>query len=154
AAARTYFNKTLDELSLAQMALLAGLPKAPSRYSPFNNPDLARQRRAYVLARLRDTGVIDQQAYKHALDSPVKIRRGSVDDDDRFEADYLAEMARQYMLAHYGEKAYTAGYNVYLTIDSKRQRAARHALRQNLLAYDARHQWRGAQVQLNSKVLT
>lgn len=152
AAAAIYYDKKIGELTLAQAAMLAGLPKAPTTYSPLNNPELARERRGYVLHRMLATGKIDRAAYERAMAKPVTTV--THDTDERFQAgDYVAEMVRQKMLARYGESAYTEGFRVYTTVTSERQRAALRALRNDLLAYDARHAWRGAQASVSAEVL-
>jgi len=142
AAAEVYFGKTLDQLTLPEMAMLAGLPKAPSRDNPFSNPEAARVRRAYVLRRMRKLGFIDQAAYDAALADPLPETRPA----DRYnvQAPYVAEMVRQYMYQTYAENSYAAGYNVYTTIRAKDQEAADKALRHGLSAYDRRHGYRGA----------
>ncbi len=151
AAAQIYYQKPLDELNLAQVAMIAGLPKAPSRYSPMVNPELAIGRRSYVLRRMLETGAIDSQAFERAMAAPVTASAPVA--DERFEADYVAELVRQDMIALYGEEAYTRGFEVITTLDSERQRAANRALRRALLAYDARHAWRGAETALDDSVL-
>src|SRR5699024_5730574 len=152
AAAKVYYDEPLSELTLAQAAMIAGLPKAPTTYSPLNNPQQALLRRGYVLQRMLDTGKIDQADYERATAQPLTAT-DHVRFADRFKADYGAEMARREMLERYGEDAYSAGYRVYTTIDSKRQRAAMRAVRHGLVAYDARHDWRGAQTTLADDVL-
>lgn len=153
AAAKIYYDKKVSELTLSQAAMIAGLPKAPTTYSPLNNPDLARQRRAYVLRRMRETGKIGQAAYERAMAKPITAEAHS-SGGERFKADYVAEMAREKMYTRYGEKAYTEGYRVYTTITSDRQRAAMAAVRHGLVAYDARHSWRGAQNSLSDEILS
>lgn len=154
AAAKIYYDEKLSELTLAQAAMIAGLPKAPTTYSPLNHPELARQRRAYVLGRMLEIGKISQGAYKQAMAQPVIAapQPGSAK-DERVEADYVAEMVREKMIARYGEKAYTEGYKVYTTITSDRQHAAMTAVRHGLVAYDGRHEWRGARTSLAPEVL-
>lgn len=152
AAAKIYYAETVDELTLAQAAMLAGLPKAPSAYSPRSYPQQARRRRGYVLARMLKTNKIDQAAYDKAVEQPVETVARSA--RPRFTAgDYVAEMARQQMIKRYGDQAYTKGFRVYTTVNSERQRAALKAVRDDLLAYDARHKWRGSQATLSDAVL-
>ncbi len=141
AAAQVYFGKTLDQLTLPEMAMLAGLPKAPSRDNPFNNAKAARIRRAYVLLRMFKLGFIDQADYQAALASPLPQTPPA----DRYavQAPYVAEMVRQYMYQTYAEKSYAEGYNVYTTIVAKDQEAADKALRRGLMTYDRRHGYRG-----------
>src|SRR5699024_9940263 len=151
-AAKIYYDKSVGELTLAQAAMIAGLPKAPSAYSPRSHPERANSRRGYVLSRMLNTGKIDHDDYERALAQPVATVTHSV--HPRFTSgDYVAEMARRQMLERYGDKAYTSGFRVYTTVDSERQRSALKALRDDLLAYDARHGWRGAEVTLTDDVL-
>ncbi|MGH8529352.1 MAG: penicillin-binding protein 1A [Nevskiales bacterium] len=141
AAARLYFGKTVEELSLAQMALLAGLPKAPSRDNPITAPERALERRNYVLRRMRELDMIDEPQYEAALAEPLTTR-AEIKKELQLEADYVAEMVRAEMVSRYGELAYTSGYRVTTTVQSGRQEAANQALRRGLLAYDQRHGWR------------
>jgi len=142
AAAEVYFGKSLDQLSIAEMATIAGIPSAPSSVNPVANPERARSRRAYVLGRMLALGYITPAEHDHADASPVESRRHGL----LIEADApdIAEMVRADMLAKYGDSAYTAGYKVYTTIDSRLERFAAIALRTGLLQYDRRHGWRGA----------
>ncbi|HLQ84556.1 MAG TPA: PBP1A family penicillin-binding protein [Salinisphaeraceae bacterium] len=153
AAAKVYYDKEVDELTLAQAATIAGLPKAPSLDNPRHDPERARSRRAYVLGRMLHNELIDQAAYEQAMAQPiVTAERGA---SERFRgADYIAEMVRREMIERYGDEVYSQGYRVYTTINIGRQSAAVHALRDNLLAYDARHGWRGAQKTLPEEVLS
>ncbi|KEZ79255.1 penicillin-binding protein 1A [Salinisphaera hydrothermalis] len=154
AAAQVYYNKPLDKLDLAQRAMLAGLPKAPSAFNPIVNPTRAKQRRDYVLRRMHALGFIDDAAWKQARNAPITAGEGSDQKNPaRYEARYIAEMVRQDMVARYGDKAYTGGYSVVTTIRSKRQREADHALRKDLLAYDARHGWHGPEKTLDSSTM-
>jgi len=141
AAAQIYFGKNLNELALPEMALLAGLPKAPSRYNPLANPDNALERRAYVLRRMLKLGVIDETAFTESMNAPLGASRHAL----RYNVDapYVAEMVRQIMVEKYTESSYADGYHVYTTIRVKDQQAADAALRKALLAYDRRHGWRG-----------
>ncbi len=141
AAAQIYFGKNLNELALPEMALLAGLPKAPSRYSPLANPLSALERRAYVLRRMLKLGIIDEAAFTDSMNAPLGTSRHAL----RFSVDapYVAEMVRQVMVERYTESSYADGYHVYTTIRAKDQQAADAALRKALLAYDRRHGWRG-----------
>ncbi|MHB1951958.1 MAG: penicillin-binding protein 1A [Acidiferrobacteraceae bacterium] len=141
AAAETYYGKPLKDLDLAQMAMLAGLPRAPSADNPINSPTNARRRRAYVLGRMRALGFITQAQYTQANTAPVRTRLHGV----RFavQAPYVAEMVREYMLAHYNTKSYADGFRVYTTISARDQAAADRALEDGLLAYDWRHGYRG-----------
>ncbi len=143
AAAEVYYGKHLHELNLAQMAMIAGLPKAPSRFNPIVNPTRALQRRDYVLNRMAKLGYISEDKLAKALKQPVTAElHGSQTDVD---APYIAEMVRSEMVQRYGDQAYTEGYRVYTTIDKKSQLAADAALRQTLIEYDRRHGYRGAE---------
>ena len=141
AAAQIYFGKNLNDLGLAEMALLAGLPKAPSRYNPLVNPDSALERRAYVLRRMLKLGYINEATFTEAMNAPLGASRHAL----RFNVDapYVAEQVRQFMVDKYSEASYADGYHVYTTIRAKDQQAADAALRKSLLAYDRRHGWRG-----------
>jgi penicillin-binding protein 1A len=142
AAAEVYFGKTLDELSLGEMATLAGIPTAPSVVNPVASAEAARVRRTHVLGRMRELNYITQAEYDSANGSPMESRlHGPTIEVD---APYVAEMVRNDMQAKYGDSIYTAGYRVYTTIDSRLQRDATIALRTGLLQYDRRHGWRGA----------
>ncbi|HET7312913.1 MAG TPA: penicillin-binding protein 1A [Salinisphaera sp.] len=154
AAAEAYYNKPLDELTLAQQAMLAGLPKAPSAFNPIANPTRAKQRRDYVLRRMHVLDYINDAEYKRARNAPVTAGENSGQKNPvRYDARYVAEMVRQDMIARYGDKAYTGGYSVVTTIRSQRQEAADHALRKDLLAYDARHAWHGPEKTLDSSTV-
>jgi len=139
AAAQVYYGKPLKDLSLAQTATLAGLPKAPSRFNPVVNPERARERRGYVLHRMLELGDITQPQYEDAMAETdyASVHAQAIE----VEAPYVAEMARSEMLARYGNEAYTAGFEVYTTIDGKLQEDANNALRTALLEYDRRHGW-------------
>lgn len=141
AAAEVYFGKQVAELSLAEMALIAGLPRAPSLDNPVTSPQRARQRRAYVLRRMVETGVIDREAMEAASAEPVvsRIHGAQV----RLRAPWIAEIARQELLDRYGPEAYTAGYSVVTTVDSRLQPLAQQAVRMGLESYDLRHGYRG-----------
>ncbi|MGC1520455.1 MAG: penicillin-binding protein 1A [Steroidobacteraceae bacterium] len=142
AAAEVYFGKTLDQLTVAEMATLAGIPTAPSVVNPVANAEAARTRRAHVLGRMLELNYITQAEYDEAKLSPMESRlHGS---SVEAEAPYVAEMVRNEMQAKYGDGVYTAGYKVYTTIDSRLQAAATVALRTGLLEYDRRHGYRGA----------
>ncbi len=142
AAAHAYYGRDINELDLAQMAMIAGLPKAPSSLNPLNHPKRALERRSYVLSRMLEVGYIDNAAYQRANRAPITAKRQHARGD--IEAPYIAEQARQVMVRRYGkEKAYTRGLNVYTSVVSDSQRAAINALRDNLHAYDERHGWRG-----------
>ena len=142
AAAEVYYGKTLDQMTLAEMAMIAGLPKAPSASNPIANPERALQRRNYVLSRMLEVGFIDKQEYQLAVAEPVTARYHSRDIE--VYAPYIAEMVRTDLIDEYGDALYTDGIKVYTTINSVHQRAATKALQDALLAYDRRHGYRGA----------
>ena len=142
AAAQIYFGSNLDKLTLPEMAMLAGLPKAPSRDNPLTNPTSAVERRNYVLRHMHELGYIDAAMLDKALAAPLTASKHALKFD--MEAPYVGEMVRQYMYQTYDEKTYAEGFHVYTTIDSKHQRAANAALRRGILEYDRRHGYRGA----------
>ncbi|WP_446831966.1 penicillin-binding protein 1A [Candidatus Foliamicus sp.] len=141
AAAQVYFGKSLQELSIAESATLAGLPKAPSAINPVRNPARATNRRAYVLRRLKELGFINEAQRQIALNTPME----STLHGPRREvsAPWVLEMVREEMLRRYGLDAYTGGFRVSTTIDSRMQAAAERALRRGLRDYDRRHGYRG-----------
>ena len=141
AAAQIYYGKTLAELSTAQLAMLAGLPKAPSRFNPVANPARARLRQQYVLRRMRELGMISPQQFAQAEKEPPAVRAGLSEFVVR--ADFLAEMVRAQMFERFGEEAYTRGIRVYTTLHAEHQRAAYEAVRKGVLEYDRRHGYRG-----------
>jgi penicillin-binding protein 1A len=141
AAARVYYGQGIGELSLARMAMIAALPKAPSRVNPVNNPVAAVERRNYILGRMRQLGYIDTPAYEAAVAEPDGARLHKVQAE--ISASYVAEMVRHEMVQRYGPSAYTSGFEVITTIDAGRQEAANRALRMGLLDYSRRHGYRG-----------
>jgi penicillin-binding protein 1A len=149
AAAEVYYGLSIDQLSLAQVAMIAGLPKAPSANNPVSNPERALQRRNYILGRMYVLGFIDSAQYQQALSEPddASLHTAAIG----LQAPYVAEMVRAYMVEHYGDDAYHAGYSVTTTLDSGRQRAATAALRGDLLDYDRRHGYRGAEAHVDLK---
>lgn len=142
AAAQIYFGKNLDQLSIAEIAMLAGLPKAPSAFNPVVNPARAKIRQSYVLRRMQELGFIDAQQQEAAQLEPLNTKRGGYQ-DFAVKADYLAEMVRQAMYERYQDAAYTQGFKVYTTIRMPDQAAAYQALRKGVLDYDQRHAYRG-----------
>jgi len=142
AAAEVYFGKSLDQLSIAELATLAGIPTAPSAVNPIANPEAAKVRRAHVLGRMLELHYITPAEYEAAKNSPMESRLHGPSIE--VDAPYVAEMVRNEMLAKYGDSIYTAGYRVFTTIDSRLEAAATVALRTGLLEYDRRHGWRGA----------
>lgn len=151
-AAQMYYGKTLDHLSTAEMAMLAGLPKAPSSYNPVANPRRAKLRQQYVLRRMRELKFINDQQLQAAMQEPLEVHRGQ--QGFNTNALYVAEMVRQYMYDKYKEEAYTKGFRVYTTLDSQHQAAAYDAVRKGMLDYDRRHGYRGPEgfVELNGDV--
>lgn len=147
AAAETYYGKQLDDLSLAQMAMIAGLPKAPSRYNPIVNEPRAMIRRNYILQRMAELGFISQAEFQVAVKEPNTASVHKTDIETY--APYLAEMVRASIVEKYQEKAYTQGYDVYTTLDSQAQIYATDALRKTLEDYDRRHGYRGAEDHIN-----
>jgi len=145
-AALVYYGKDLEELSLAQYAMIAGLPKAPSTFNPLVNPQRAVARRNWILQRMHSLGYIDRAELREAQAAPIEARYHSAPIE--LEAPYVAEMVRRQMIRRYGLKAYTAGYRVFTTVEEQPQRAARAALVDGLVAYDWRHGWRGAERRL------
>jgi penicillin-binding protein 1A len=146
AAAQTYFGKTLSELSLAEAAMLAGLPKGPSIYNPIVNPTAAKRRQRYVLRRMLDIGYIDESAYQQALEEPIKTvdwRAARDAGAGPVHAEYVAEIARQIAVGRFGEQATRRGLRVITTITRAEQEAAYEALRRGLMEYDRRHGYRG-----------
>lgn len=141
AAAHAYYGKDVNALTVAECAMIASLPKAPSRINPINNPGRALERRNYVLGRMHELGIIDTARYRAAVRSEDYAfpHEPSVE----VEAPYAAEMARTRVLEILGEDAYTGGYRVITTFDSRLQKAATEAVRHGLVAYDRRHGYRG-----------
>ena len=141
AAAEVYFGKSLAELSVAEAATIAAIPKAPSQLNPVSGPARALQRRGYVLSRMRDLDFIDEQQYQAALATPLESKLYGANTE--IEAPYVTEMVRAEMVSRFGEAAYTDGYSVVTTVDSRLQRAANTALATALYEYDRRHGFRG-----------
>jgi penicillin-binding protein 1A len=141
AAAQVYYGKDLNELTLAQMAIIAGLPKAPSNINPITNPEAARERRKHVLDRMLQQDYITQEQHEEAVNAPITASYHVPEVEVR--APYLAEMVRQKLYEQLGEDAYTMGIKVYTTVHSKLQTAANDALENGLLSYDRRHGYRG-----------
>lgn len=148
-AAQTYYGKSLHNLTVDEIAMLAGLPKAPSSYNPVVNPDRARLRQLYVLRRMLELGFITTMQYDMAREAPIRL--ASKTEDFSVPAQYIAEMVRQAVVERYEDEAYTRGFRVYTTIHSKHQQAAFDALRSGLLKYDRRHRYRGPEGFLDSR---
>ena len=143
AAAQVYYGKSINNLSLAQMAMIAGLPKAPSRYNPLANPERSLERRDWILRRMLTLNMITESEYQTAVNTPVSAVFHGLPIE--LEAPYVAEMVRQEAIERFGTAAYTDGYRIYTTIDSKQQQAANDAIDRGLQAYDERHGYRGAE---------
>nr|WP_216610223.1 PBP1A family penicillin-binding protein [Vibrio coralliilyticus] len=143
AAAQTYFGKDLQNLTLSEIATLAGMPKAPSTMNPIYSLQRATSRRNVVLKRMLDEKYITEDEYQQARAEEIMSRYHGAEIE--LSAPYVAELARAWMVARYGEEAYSSGMNVYTTVDSKLQSAANEAAINNLLAYDERHGYRGAE---------
>ena len=142
AAAQVYYGKNLNELTLSEIATIAGLPKAPSNYNPIRRPEKAKERRNVVLGRMLTVGAIDKATYEDAIAQPITAKHHGA--KITAYAPYVAEDVRKDMVEKYGlEKAYTEGFNVYTTIDSKSQKAAQKAVKDNIHSYDERHGYRG-----------
>jgi penicillin-binding protein 1A len=145
AASQVYYGQSIGELSLAQHAMLAGIPKAPSRNNPVSGPEAGKARRNWILGRMRDLGFIDTQSHAQAVQAPVSASLHGA--QVSFYAPYVAEMARRRMLSRYGIGAYTAGYRVFTTIDARLQRVAQQAVIDGIRTYDRRHGYRGPEQQ-------
>ena len=141
AASEAYFGKPLKSVSIAEAAMLAGLPKAPSAYNPISNPKRARARQLYIIERMQENGFITAQEAAAAKVEEIKIRSGQ--DNTRVHAEYVAEMVRQLIFSQYGNEAYTRGLNVYTTLNAANQDAAYAALRRGIMDYERRQQYRG-----------
>ena len=141
AASQIYYGKALGQLSLAETAMLAGLPKAPSLYNPVSNPSRAKVRQQYVLRRMNELGYIDATQYEDAFKAPLRTRREVT--EYAVHAEFAAEMVRQALAEHYPEDVYTRGFRVYTTIRKADQEAAYLALRAGVLEYDRRQGYRG-----------
>ena len=141
AASRVYFNKSLDDLDLAEAATLAGVLPAPSRYNPVTSSKNATVRRGYVLGRMEDLGYISQDEYDIAMATPMESRLYGAAIE--LSAPYVAEMVRRDMLNRYGIDTYTAGFQVVTTLDSRLQKAANYSLRNGLLEFSRRRGYRG-----------
>lgn len=141
AAAQVYYGKSINELNLAQIAMIAGLPKAPSRYNPINDPKRALIRRDWILGRMKDLGYVTPEDYYEAVSQPVTASYHGAKIE--LDAPYIAEMVRQQMFEQYGQDAYTEGFKVYTTVSSDLQNAANLSVANGLMAYNERHGYRG-----------
>ena len=143
AAAQIYYGKPISEITVAEAAMLAGLPKAPSAFNPVVNPKRARLRQQYVLRRMRELGFISAEAHEEALKQPLVIKREA--NEFAVHAEFVAEMARQMAADRFPEDVYSRGLRVYTTILKSDQEAALASLRKGVLDYDRRHGYRGAE---------
>ncbi|MGB5079450.1 MAG: penicillin-binding protein 1A [Burkholderiales bacterium] len=141
-ASQVYFGKTLTQLNTAEIAMLAGLPKAPSSFNPVINPKRAKQRQLYVLRRMRDLALLDDAQYQEAQAEPIIVKPESINEYE-IHAEFVAEMVRQTLFERYPDEVYSRGFRVYTTVTRADQQAAYEALRQGLIAYDRRHGYRG-----------
>lgn len=152
AAAQVYYGKAINQLNLAQLAMIAGLPKAPSSLNPITNPDAALARRNHVLARMLTENYITQEEYRDAVNTPLSAKYH--DRTIEVHAAYVAEMIRQNLLQQFGKAAYTRGFQVYTTLDAKKQNAAHRAIQKHLIAYDKRHGYRGPMKHIDLSLIT
>ena len=141
AAANVYYGKEINELSLPELAMIAGLPKAPSKYNPLASPARALERRNWILSRMRQLDYIDEATYKDSVQAPITAAHHRLDPE--VNASYLAEMVRKEMLDRFGMGAYTEGYTVITTVTAPKQAAANRAVYFGLQEYDQRHGYRG-----------
>jgi penicillin-binding protein 1A len=141
AASDAYFGKPLKDVTIAQAAMLAGLPKAPSAYNPIVNPARARVRQQYIIERMLDNGFITEAQADAAKIDDIKLKTGP--DSNRVHAEYVAETVRQLIFSQYGESAYTRGLNVYTTLRGAEQQAAYRALRKGIMDFERRQAYRG-----------
>lgn len=149
AAAMVYFGKPLKELNLAELAMIAGLPQAPSTQNPIANPSAAKKRRDHVLERLLEEHYINDEQYQNAINQPITAKyHGS---PIQVHAPYVAEMIRQSLYDNFGPDAYTKGYKVYTTVDSHLQNTANTVVANNLVAYDHRHGYRGPVAKISAE---
>ncbi len=146
AAAQVYYGRPISELSVAQLAMIAGLPKAPSAFNPLVNPARSKERRDWILGRMYRLRSLDESSYRQALAEPETARYHGATPE--LDASYIAEMARAEMVGRFGSAAYTDGFRVYTTVSSERQIAANNALNSGLIDYDQRHGYRGPEANL------
>ena len=151
AAAQVYYGKSIRDVSLAQMAMIAGLPKAPSRFNPLANPARAKERRDWILGRMYKLGKIDLASYEAALTEPLNASYHVPTPE--VNAPYIAEMARAEMVGRYGSEAYTEGFRVTTTVPSDMQEMANKAVLDGLSAYGERHGYRGPEARFPGKTL-
>jgi penicillin-binding protein 1A len=151
AAANIYYGKSINELTLPQLAMIAGIPKAPTAYNPINNPERAIQRRNYVLSRMYELNKIDQVTYETAITAPVSAQVYKVQAE--LEANYVAELVRAEMLERFPDNAYTHGYQVITSIEAVKQQAANQALQAGLLNFDQAHGLRNVWATLETRYI-
>ncbi|CZL53043.1 penicillin-binding protein 1A [Legionella pneumophila] len=149
AAAMVYFGKSLKDLNLAELAMIAGLPQAPSTQNPIANPLAAKKRRDHVLERLLEEHYINEEQYQNAVNQPITAKYHGT--NIKVKAPYVAEMIRQSLYDNFGPEAYTKGYKVYTTIDGKLQNTANEVVEKNLIDYDHRHGYRGPIANIGEK---
>lgn len=142
AAAKQYYSKSLNNLTIAEMAMIAGLPKAPSKYNPVANPERALERRNWILGQMQKNGAITQAQHDEAVAAPIGLHLYQAKLDKNLP--YLAEMTRASLVEQYGDNVINSGWRVKLTINSDAQDIAENAIKRGLFAYDRRHGWRGA----------
>lgn len=147
AASQVYYGKPLEKLNTAELAMLAGLPKAPSRYNPQVNPKRATERQHYVLRRMHEIHFLTDAQYQEALAQPLRLRQSHQSHD--VSADYVAEIIRQKLYDQYQDAIYTSGLKVYTTIRKNSQEAANDAVLEGILDYDSRHSYRGPEGSVN-----
>ena len=147
AACEAYYGKPLKSITVAEAAMLAGLPKAPSAYNPINNPKRARSRQLYIIERMLDNGFITQAQADQAKGEELQVRNANL--GFRNHADYVSEMARSLMFAQYGVDAYTRGLKVYTTVRAADQEVAYQALRRGIMDYEKRQHYRGPEKFIN-----
>lgn len=152
AAAQVYYGKDIKDLTIAQLAMIAGLPQAPSIHNPIVNPKAAKIRRDHVLKRLYEENYINNIQYKNAINEPIVARYHGINVE--VSAPYVAEMIRQSLYENFGPDAYTNGYKVYTTVNSKLQKTADKLVEEHLLAYDNRHGYRGPVDKIDTNFLT
>ncbi len=150
-AARTYFGKLLSDITPAEAAMLAGIPKAPSRLNPIANFERARERQLYVLGRMRNLGYLTKDEYQEAVDQPIVLKSGLGTPAGGYaiHGEYAAELARQLLYSVYQDNIYSRGFNVYTTIDSKLQETAYQAVRDGVLSYTRRARYTGPEENLS-----
>jgi len=141
AASETYFDKPLKDITIAEAAMLAGLPKAPSAYNPISNPKRARTRQLYIIERMQENGFITAEQAASAKKEELSVKSST--DNTKVHAEYVAEMVRQLMFAQYGDETYTRGLNVYTTLRAADQDAAYKALRRGIMDFERRQIYRG-----------